>query len=177
MNEALKERLLSKCVLVPGPLETPCLEFMGARADGYGRLRVDGENRLAHRISYELFVGKIPDGLLCLHRCDVRPCVEPSHLFLGSAQDNSNDMVMKGRHVTPIGEMHGRVILTEREASEIKFLVLEGHLSQHEIAEMYSVSRGAVTNIKQGRTWSWVKSTEPLPSPPPILTEPLVRRI
>lgn len=53
---------------------------------------------MAHRLAWTLFHGPIPDGMLVCHRCDVRPCFNPEHLFLGTAQDNTDDMIAKGRH-------------------------------------------------------------------------------
>src|SRR5882672_3448747 len=61
--------------------------------DGYGYLR----DQAAHRVSWELHNGPVPEGKWVLHHCDIRPCVNPSHLFLGSRQDNMDDMSMKGR--------------------------------------------------------------------------------
>ena len=64
---------------------------------GYGLLKVSGRKRRAHRISWELHNGPIPPGLLVLHKCDVRHCVRPDHLFLGTDLDNVVDMHIKGR--------------------------------------------------------------------------------
>lgn len=71
---------------------------------GYSVVKIgsmaDGSRRqgLAHRVAYQLFCGDIPDGLCVLHRCDNRRCVNPDHLFLGTAKDNTEDMVAKGRN-------------------------------------------------------------------------------
>jgi len=67
--------------------------------DGYGRLhaRSIGESR-AHRASYHLYRGEIPDGMLVCHTCDTPSCINPDHLFLGAPLDNTADMMAKGRH-------------------------------------------------------------------------------
>ena len=75
-----------------------CWEWAGSRNNkGYGQFRADGRLHLAHRVAYELEIGAVPQGSLVLHRCDNRRCVNPRHLFLGSALDNTRDMVAKGR--------------------------------------------------------------------------------
>lgn len=76
-----------------------CWEWTGGTlaTGGYGKLSVNGAERRAHRFSYELLVGPIPDGLCVLHRCDNRPCCNPSHLFLGTRRDNNYDMATKKR--------------------------------------------------------------------------------
>lgn len=64
---------------------------------GYGQWFAYGRRQRAHRMAYESFVSEIPDGLWVLHKCDVPPCINPDHLFLGTAQDNTQDMIKKGR--------------------------------------------------------------------------------
>lgn len=73
---------------------TPCILWAGTRnPDGYGKR---GDN-YAHRLAWEAAFGPIPPGLCVLHRCDVRPCVNPEHLFLGTKGDNARDREAKGR--------------------------------------------------------------------------------
>ncbi len=80
-----------------------CLEWTGTRnPHGYGRFSRRGRQELAHRVAYELAVGPIPDGLQVLHRCDNPPCVNPTHLWLGTPADNAHDRDTKGRRRTGI---------------------------------------------------------------------------
>ncbi|WP_176491733.1 HNH endonuclease [Curtobacterium sp. 'Ferrero'] len=75
-----------------------CWEWQGARnADGYGVTKTELGN-LAHRVSYQVWVGPIPDGYFACHTCDNPPCINPRHLFTGSPADNVHDMIRKGRN-------------------------------------------------------------------------------
>lgn len=105
-TRSLSERFWKK-VDQNGPthpvLGTPCWVWTASRfVRGYGALKVDdGPKGYAHRISWELHFGPIPDGLWVLHRCDNPPCVNPAHLFLGTHLDNMADMDAKGRRNHP----------------------------------------------------------------------------
>lgn len=78
----------------------PCWEWKASKSvNGYGKIRWEGKSQLAHRVSWELHFGLIPTGLQVCHSCDNRTCVRPDHLFLGTAQDNTDDMMNKSRWI------------------------------------------------------------------------------
>ena len=95
----MRERFFNK-VEVDG--ESGCHVWTGARnVWGYGRVHWGGKMYSAHRVAWKFAHGAIPDGKFVLHRCDNRGCVNPDHLFLGTAKDNARDMVAKGRGARP----------------------------------------------------------------------------
>lgn len=118
---------------------------------GYGRVHVDGRDMKAHRVSYLLGCGEIPSGLVICHKCDVRLCVNPDHLFLGTHGDNVADTVAKNRQ--PCGESHGLSKLTSKQVEEIRRIYLAGGISQLKLAEDYSVSRSRISFIVTGKHW------------------------
>lgn len=85
-----------------------CWLWMGAVAKGYGASYLQGGESRAHRIAWILYKGKIPGKLWVLHKCDNPICVNPDHLYLGNAQDNTNDMIVRGRDKlrNPFQRMH-----------------------------------------------------------------------
>jgi hypothetical protein len=113
---------------------------------------------LAHRYSWNLHNGPIPDGLEVLHKCDNPSCVRPSHLFLGTQRENVYDMIKKGRQATGSkvsvqGEKHGRSILTADNVLAIRELVASGN-SQTSVARLFGVSRFAVSTIVLRKRWA-----------------------
>jgi DNA invertase Pin-like site-specific DNA recombinase len=84
-----------------------------------------------------------------LHRCDVRHCVNPDHLFLGTQADNMADMVEKGRERHPVGIAHGRAKLTEQDV----YIIRAAPGSQQAIADQYGVKQTTISSIKRRRIW------------------------
>ena len=115
---------------------------------GYGRVGRRRESRYAHRVSWELHHGPVPQGLSVCHRCDNTQCVNPSHLFLGTQADNIADMVSKGRNA--LGERNGQAKLTESEVVTIQAITKR---TQRSIAADYGVSRSLISLIRSGKRW------------------------
>jgi hypothetical protein len=131
---------------------------------GYGLFFMPGKHRnaakaKAHRVSYELFVGPIPEGLDVLHRCDVRRCVNPDHLYPGTDADNMRDRDSRGRRPPPTGTKNGRAKLTEEAVREIKRALAAGE-TQTSLGRRYGVAQGQISNIALGKQWAHVR--EPL---------------
>lgn len=129
-----------------------CWEWMGARAKGYGSLHLNGRHVMAHRISWELARGPIPEGLNVLHKCDNPPCIRPSHLFLGTQAVNAWDMVLKGRAKrTPLrGIAHPRAKLTDEQVAEMRRLSAAG-VSAAELGRRYGVSHAHAHRVVRGQ--------------------------
>lgn len=140
------------------PIYGQCWVWTGYLRNGYG-LIVHERNRKenAHRVSWTLHVGEIPDSFCVLHKCDVRNCVNPDHLFLGTKLDNMEDKVAKNRQWKPKGEKHHLVKLTESNVVEIRELYLAGRYSQQELAVQYGVTQTTIGRITRRKSWSHVK--------------------
>jgi len=136
-----------------------CWLWQGAPGgSGYGELQAVGRNVRAHRFSWELHFGPIPEGLWVLHRCDQPLCVNPAHLFLGTTADNSADRDSKGRQAC--GERHGMAKLKEAEVHEIKRRRSGGE-TLASIAAAFQVSPDMVCNIARGKNWRHLRRDGP----------------
>ena len=117
---------------------------------GYGRLKIDGKDQLAHRVAYELFKDPIPEEKLVMHSCDVRPCCNPKHLFLGTHQDNMDDKVNKQRQAR--GSQNGNARLTEVGVKSIR----QDDRSFKVIGDAHGIAADTVGQIKRRRRWNHI---------------------
>lgn len=134
-----------------------CWFWIGYRnPQGYGQFKPHGRSHaiLAHRHSWEMAFGPIPQGLCVLHKCDCPSCVNPAHLFLGTRPDNSADMLRKNRF--PLGESHWGHKLTEPDIEGIRRLA-KNKITQVKIGRMFGVCRSTISQVLRGRTWCHVK--------------------
>lgn len=137
-----------------------CWEWSGTiLGNGYGQIRSggkEGKKILAHRLSYELNKCEIPDGLVVMHTCDNRKCVNPNHLGLGTYKDNTQDCWQKGRGsvnvIARIGAMNGRAVVNEDDVRYIR----SSNDPLKQMAERYGVSVGAIDKIRQRKTWTHI---------------------
>lgn len=97
------------------------------------------------------FNGEIPDGMIVCHKCDIRCCVNPDHLFIGTYQDNMDDMMRKGRHKTMEGEYHPRSKLTREDVVTIR--ELRKTMMVKDIALLFGVSPSSISEAARGVFW------------------------
>ncbi len=144
--------------------------WTGALTDkGYGNVRVGQRFKPAHVVAWELQHGSVPPGLFVLHECDLRHCVRC--LFLGTAKDNSEDMVRKGRsargarngmHTTPsarsYGSDNGKAVLNAKDVEAIRH-ARSRRVPLTELANKFNVSISTISRIANGKRWTTFKST------------------
>lgn len=128
--------------------------------DGYGvfMTRIDGVKKTnkAHRFSWELHNEKIAPGLCVLHKCDIPSCVNPSHLYTGTPQENMDDMWRRGRGCPPKGVAHCRSKLNNYQVRIIRRFAAYGTISQREIGEVFGVHQSEISRILYNKAWKHV---------------------
>lgn len=161
-----KEGPIPECCPELGPCwlwELSCVPF------GYGQTSWNSDKWRTHRLAYWLAHGPFDLSLQILHRCDNPPCVNPTHLFLGTNSDNMRDRREKDHY--PRGDTHrlrlhpelikkGRQLtwtkLTEDLAMEIRLLAITTNLSSAELGLQFGVSKATIKDLLHGRTWKYV---------------------
>jgi len=135
----------------------PCWEYNGPKfANGYGQIKVDGIPKLAHRFVYQHKVGEIPNGHVIRHKCDNKPCINPSHLLTGTSADNSRDAVERGRMARGLNNINGK--FSEEEIVEIRIYLgkfanrAERGVRMRELANKHSCNASTIQKI-------WLRTT------------------
>lgn len=160
MNKTIEQRFWAKT----SKQSNGCWQWTGATdTKGYGRFHVWRMGTiLAHRYAWQLTNGLIPEGMFACHRCDNPACVNPEHIFIGTAEENTRDMLTKQRHSR--GESHGdkirRADRGNRKLSPDDVVAIRAELKrgerQRDIARAFGISQGAVSQINRGATWGHV---------------------
>lgn len=151
---SLPTRLASKTV----QLENGCWYCSaGGEESRYGAIWHQGANIGNHVAAWLCWKGPVPTGQCVLHTCDNMRCVNPHHLFLGTNDDNSKDMVAKERQWKPKGTLNSCAVLNDDIVREIRFQLEHSGTTQQSIADYYGVSQSIISDIKRGRKWAHVK--------------------
>jgi hypothetical protein len=140
--------------------EDECWEWQGARTHDYGYLYISHSPmrfKRAHRLSWEIHHGPIPEGYFVLHRCDNPPCVNPRHLYLGGHGENARDRAIRkrGREARQNGVRNANAKLTEAQVREIiAELKKLPRRSQADIAKEFGVKQPQISNIMLRKSWA-----------------------
>jgi len=140
-----------------------CWEWKASffRGNGYGLFWYNGKKISAHRFSYFIHNGEIPNGLYVCHHCDNHKCVNPKHLFLGTALDNERDKMSKSRQAS--GKKNGQAgtkawsnKLSEKDIIDIRNIYASKQMSQKDLSIKYGVANGTISRIVNKVRWAWL---------------------
>lgn len=136
--------------------EGECWEWMAScYSFGYGQVGVNHKTYSAHRFSWMITNGEIPERLCILHHCDNPQCVNPNHLFIGTNQDNVTDREKKGRGKIKGGEKNINAKLTNEQVAEIRKLYIRNKRGQSSVAlgDKFGVDSSVILRIVNNETW------------------------
>ena len=148
------DRFMEKVVMIP---LSGCWLWNGcSHPTGYGRFSViKGSVEYAHRASWMLFRGDIPRGMYVCHVCDIGYCVNPDHLFIGSAKDNMQDASKKGRIVLPPAE--AMLKAEDQPMSKLRnvdvITIRSSNDTNKSLARFYGVDQAVISNIRHGKSY------------------------
>lgn len=144
------QRLLTKVKVDP---ESSCWLWLGAlKPNGYPDFWFNGDTGTGHRAAMILLKNIDPGENFVCHRCDIKKCINPEHLFIGTAKENQTDMTIKGRG--RFGSRAGSAKLTDQLVIKIRKLYSARRFTQYELASMFGVSQHAICSVVRGRTWA-----------------------
>jgi len=150
MSKSIIDKFNEKYCPVP---ESGCWLWTGAmRGEGnYGAIAIDGKTFGAHRLSYLLHKGEIPEGMQVQHHCDVKECVNPDHLYVGTQKENMADMRRRSRsgYTGSKGESHPSCKITEEIVREIR----ASSLLQKELCKKYGLRQSQISRIINNQSW------------------------
>lgn len=139
--KAIKERFMEKFKVV----ESGCHEWQSTLSKtGYAKIWQNGRQALAHRVSHEIFIGEIPYDKMVLHKCDNRKCVNPDHLYLGTASQNTKDKVLRFKG------MWGNMKHYPQSVIDVHRLHQQG-LTQTKIGNIVGMHQTHVSRIIRGK--------------------------
>lgn len=148
---ALVDRFESK--FVPEPNTGCWLWFAGGDSSGYGSFLLDGRSLGAHRVSYMIYIGDIPNNMHVLHKCDTRRCVNPDHLFLGTHKDNMEDRNNKNRQARLRGSFNGNSKLSAAQVLDIYARYNGKEFNTKSLSLEFGVDPSTIHLILKGRNW------------------------
>lgn len=153
--QSVKRRIEANTIRVP---ESGCWIWMlSVNHNGYGHIAITGSKTgLAHRLSYEAHIGPIPEELFVLHRCDVRTCCNPNHLFIGGHLENARDRVAKGRNAKNNGVKGEKHYLAKLTDSAVRAIRCD-HRPQTAIARDYGVTQTLISQVQRRKIWAHVQ--------------------